>query len=512
MAFKVMLAGQDITAYVQEMSIKLSDSLGQGAGAGGGGTGRAKQFTFLTSLGPVATAFQPSWHLVGGPFLVRSGEVKVYDATGAQIFGGYATNLKDKTNLTRIYTEVSCNDYWQDLDRIIVNEVYSGQFDNFIINDLLTKYAPWIDTSLLPTTGVYQFGARNFQHFTLQNAIQNITDGVGFQFWITPDKKAHYINPSAASTAPFGLSDSPNNSTSFPLAVTEYTVDDNSVINRVYFYGGKHLSGDTTISLKNQCDGNADTIVLPWYPHKAKDSAFHILIGAVEQTFGIVGGKGAGNTLIRDGGSASILLDIDAHNIQFNTPPAAATDLKFKGRYEIPLVVVLTDESSHNYYGRYYDGVISDQQVFELTTALQRCRVLLLEQSYGLTTLKVSCWKTGIQVGQMVRIDHNVRKIHDSYIVQQVDIVPLGKGSFRYDLTLGAWNWNLVDLLHIVSEAATPQDDASDVSTVATQVKQLLEVNHTSDSVGTTTRIFPYYTRTAPVGDGHDAYVGLCRL
>jgi hypothetical protein len=251
---------------------------------------------------------------------------------------------------------------------------------------------------------------------------------------------------------------------------------------------------------------------LAWYPHKAADGAFHIVKNSIEQTFGIAGGQGTANQLIRDGGTATILLDIDAHNIQFNAAPTAGTTLRFKGRYEIPLVVVLSDNASYTAFGRYFDGVISDQNVFETSTAIQRCRVLLLQQNFGLTSLKLQCWKPGIQVGQTLRVDHNVRNIHASFIVQQVDVVPLGAGSFRYDLQCGAWNWNLVDLMHLVAEAATPFDDASDNSTVATQVKQVNETLTTADSVFRTTRTYPYLFRAAPVGDGQDGFFGLSRF
>ena len=73
--------------------------------------------------------------------------------------------------------------------------------------------------------------------------------------------------------------------------------------------------------------------------------------------------------------------------------------------------------------------------------------MLLLEQAYGFEHITLHCWRPGLQAGMMLRIDHNVRDIHTAYIVQTVKIQPLGNGQFQYEVDLGAWNWNLVDIL-----------------------------------------------------------------
>ena len=54
---------------------------------------------------------------------------------------------------------MQCYDYWQQLARIIVTEVYTGESDTYIVKDLLTKYAPWIDRSLIPGNANYIFSS-----------------------------------------------------------------------------------------------------------------------------------------------------------------------------------------------------------------------------------------------------------------------------------------------------------------------------------------------------------------
>src|SRR5262249_11518693 len=132
----------------------------------------------------------------------------------------------------------------------------------------------------------------------------------------------------------------------------------------------------------------------------------------------------------------------------------------------------VTDNPSLAFYGSYLDGVITDETIFDQQTAVRRCRQLLLEQSKGLTTLTLSCWKAGLVAGHVLRVDHTVRNIHDSFIIQEVRAVPLGAGHFRYDITLGAWNWNLVDVVLQLARAANPSDETSNLDATPISIQQ----------------------------------------
>lgn len=507
----ITMAGQDITAYVSEPDLDIHDTLGQGAGVGGGSSGRATQCTLKVSkLGPAASAVGAGTAITQ-PTLVRMGEVIITDAGGNRVFAGYATQLEDKTELKNVYVQVDCTDYWQFLQRRVVNEVYDGQSDIFIIKDLLAKYATWVDTSLLGNTANYTFGPENYQHFTLQKALQRVADKVGFSIWIDTFKRIHYINPVQSSTAPFGLSDTPDFSTTFQCNVTEFVVDDESAVNRVYFYGGKHLSADFTQDLSIQVNGINDIFTLAYYPHKAADGKFHLIINGVDHVnIGLVGGTAGTDKLIRDGGTASYLLNIDSHTILWNTAPTVGTTVALKYRHEIPLVVVLSDQASVSFYGDYLDGVISDQSVFDTQTAIKRCQTLLLEQSRGLTTLQIKCWRPGLQAGQIIRIDHAVKAIHDSYIIQEVHVVPKGGGFFEYQLTCGAWNWSLADIVQQLAKDAAPDDTSSTEDQVPIAVQTLSQNMAVHDAWTSQSRTMSgYFLRTTPLGDGHDAYFGL---
>lgn len=443
-------------------------------------------------------SFLTDWVLGGtgaAPALVRQGEVKVFDVNGATVFGGYVTHVSDQVGIKEsgrrvIYTDAECHDYWQDLDRInVVNKVYDGQTDVFIIKDLLTTYAPSIGQSLLPSSS-NNLGPINFKNMSVNKAIQKVADKTGFAVWIDYAKNIHYVSPGNFASAPFSLAQNPNFSSSFSMGFDSYNVDDTGAINRATFYGGKRLSNDYTQDLSPLCNGNADTIPLAYYPHRASDGAFHVTVGGVVQVVGYYGSTGNSNQLKKNGGTADCLVNVDAHTVVFNVAPSntGVNSVTCRYRYESPLVVQITDQNSVNFYGRYLDGTIHDDSVFDPRIAVARCRTLLLEQSMGLTTLKVRCFKAGIQAGMLLRVDHDDRNIHGSFLVQSVDIKPKGAGYFEYGITAGAWNWNLVDFLFTAAQGASPADDTTDESVTVTQIESMTESVNLVESWTITTR------------------------
>jgi hypothetical protein len=188
-------------------------------------------------------------------------------------------------------------------------------------------------------------------------------------------------------------------------------------------------------------------------------------------------------------------------------------------------VVVTTDEASHKFFGPpYLDGTITDVTVTDFVMATQRSRVLLTQQSFGLTILKFDTYQPGLQAGQVIAVANVVRGINTTFLIQEVRIDPLGAGQYVYHLSCGAWNWNMVDIL-VKLAAGVQQLNLTQSETAALLILQQVQHNvsvHTSSFCcpglgyrGTPLTGFkqtrlagPYYARASFVGDSHDAYAG----
>ncbi len=510
---RVTLSGVDITAYVDESSIDIKDTLGQGAGSGSGASPRASTFAFMTSLGPAATAVGSGSHITQ-PTLVRNGEVVIYDVNGNRIFGGYATKLTDQTDKTAVLTKVEGVDYWQTFSRVVVNQIFSGQTDVQIIRTLLTTYAPWVGLQYLPSVATMTFASKNYRNKTLLDCLQDIIDSSGNQAWLDPYKAIHYVSPSFAQTAPFALSNSPDFRTSFQVGVDEYDIDDTAAINRVFFFGGKKPSNDFAQDVSTQANGANTTFMLAYYPRAtAKDGKVHVTVNGAELVLGYMSGASAKDKLKSQGGLADVLINADAHTLIFDVAPSAGSRVICTYRYELPLMVQLVSQPSYQFYGTYLDGTLSDTSVVDTNIAVQRCKILLLEQAYGLVTLKARCWRAGLQSGMAIRVDHSIRGIHTTFIIQEVDVVPKGNGLFEYALTLGAWNWSLVDLLNHLIRAASTDDTSSQEDTTVVDDQELFDQMHASFTVAKTVQNFGGYKAHATViGDGFDAFAGFASI
>lgn len=511
MAYSITLAGQNITNNVQQLSIAVDDTLGQGPGAGNsaGTQGRASTIKFNCTLGPMPLAKGAGNVLPGGgPYLVRYGEILIQDQFGNPVFGGFATKFTDTSDKTVAFTTVEGIDYSTSLQSIIVNESFSAQNDVYIITYILAKYAPWVKldfvTGLAPA---YTFPIKNFRNVSVEQIIQTVAGVTGYQVWIDFNKYMHYTPPNLTSSAPFKLSDQPDFLSSFPHNVEEFLIDDNSAINRVYFYGGRKQSADFQQDVSPLANSNNTIFVFAYYPRPDSTGKVRVSVNGTFLTVGDQNGTGAANTLVSAGGTATALINYDARTMTFNTAPATGATVLLYYRYELPLVLALTDPKSYAFFGRYLDGAISDDTIFDTQTAVQRCRVLLTQQSLGLTTLKLICWRPGLQAGQLLNVKNVTRGINTTYLIQEVATTVIGGGTFQYEVTCGAWNWNVVDVL--MKLAMNPMDTSTTENVIA------VTINTATFNIGQTflwtksiRTMGGYFARTTAVGDGHDAYPG----
>src|SRR6266567_84332 len=513
MAYSITLAGQDITLHVDQLTVEIEDTLGQGSGAGssGGTPGRAATIKFNTNLGPMNTAVgagQPIPILTtspaivprifGGPIthlpvislhtvptLVRQGEIVVTDASGVIIFGGFATKYTDTTtsvigNTKQNFTAIEGVDYSTSLQRTIVYETFVEQTDIQIIQFVMQKYAPWINLAFLPAANSFIFPVKNFRNVSVEQVLQTIAGITWFIVYVDYQKFLRYVSPSSASSAPFGLSDQPDFVMTFPHSVTEFLIDDNSIINLVFFYGGTRTSNDFTQDVSTLANGNNTTFPLAYHPLVTSDGLYHVIVNGTEKTVGKANATGPANTLKSAGGLADVLIDQSADIATFDIAPAGGGTVLVRYRYSFPLSLVVTDEASHKFFGGYYDGSISDNTIFDVNTAIQRSKVLLSQQAFGLVTLKINTYQAGIQSGMLIKVVNVVRGINATYLVQNVTIDPYGSGKLVFSLTLGAWDWNLIDFL-LKLPAIVQQDTNPDEVTEFVVLQQLLAIVQVRD-------------------------------
>lgn len=173
------------------------------------------------------------------PLVAEGQEIVIYDSRlGNNIFGGY---IKDLSYVfitdTKFYQECNCQDYAILIydSAVALEDNTGGAFatDKLLLADLFTKFCPAI------TAGIYvlaPWGPAGIKWVgtTLDKCLSDIarhvyfvTPGDLYEWYVDANKQLHFydfggFNP---EIAPFGLSDAPNNSTTFAyqFGTFEYT-------------------------------------------------------------------------------------------------------------------------------------------------------------------------------------------------------------------------------------------------------------------------------------------------
>lgn len=168
--------------------------------------------------------------------------IRIEDANlGTRHFSGYISRLQYKReakNLVKVTAD--CSDYTVILDRTVVPSVtFTGQSDQSIIQAVVSTYCPQISSLTANIQVVTPFiNSYAAEAKTVRQIIEEICDLSGAEWRVDYNKNLLYFAP-ATYPAPFGLSSSPNNSTSFGIdAFTEYSRDFIKPINRCTVIGG----------------------------------------------------------------------------------------------------------------------------------------------------------------------------------------------------------------------------------------------------------------------------------
>ncbi len=152
--------------------------------------------------------------------------------TNIKLFGGYIKDVTRRFIDKNRYVEF-CGT--QDYSKLIANVVdgvtadytAGANTEKEILTALFASYCSTISVGSHVITG--NATAINFENSSLRRAIDELAAVEGRKWYVDSDKRLHYF-ASTGETAPFGLSDSPNQTTTFDYGNLEYTIDENGDI------------------------------------------------------------------------------------------------------------------------------------------------------------------------------------------------------------------------------------------------------------------------------------------
>lgn len=411
------------------------------------------------------------------------------------IFSGRVETVEsDNLDGTSFMFYLTCVDYQIDLDRKVVAEAYTSETIANIISDIISNYVTGITTTNVQDPGT-TLDAITFNYLTVSECMTKLADIIGWHWYVDYDKDLHFF-PQATEDAPVELLD---NGTDFDeLSITPE--DMSQMANRVIVRGGYYLAAlypqDPITATAGQTE--FATKYKPFSP-------FTVTVDTVAKTVGI--------QYIDAPGSHDFLLNAVEKLLLADTIVMSGGEVvQLQYKPEIPLIVQVDDYPSQQ---RMKDilGVatteeaviekpVIDETINDIEVARDLGRSELLKYANPIVRGSFTTTEDGWRSGQRLHIDLTDRNIDEYYMVQSVQIRPLGPATLLYTVefasTLLGFNWFLMKLLDRSKEITERDDEVLDKLKVVTGEEFIL--SHAAPVLTLQTPPFEYGAGGSPQG------------
>lgn len=400
---------------------------------------------------------------------------------GFRVFGGIITTISDTLEgANTIKYTVNTNDFTFLLNRKLAVERYTGQTINFIINDLVTKYAPEFTVTNVMADIVVNSIA--FNRISLSECLRKLADLVNYSWYVDYFKDIHFI-PSNAEPAPFSAVS--GNYIRDSLSITK---DITQLRNRVTVQGGEVTTTARTVLHA----GNGSTATFPTqYKYATKPT---VLVGGIAKTVGV-------DFLDLDA-SFQCMWNFNQKYIRFtagNIPadPTTGTNISFSGDPLLPLLVSIPDSASIAAFGE-YEFAITDKNITTDDQAIERALAELKAYAQSVSEGQFDTYKAGLRSGQIIRVTDSLRGVDEDFVIQKVSYRFLSADAV-FD---GVWSVSLatlksIGIITVLQKLLLKEDLTVDEQIVLLTLIRFTDTFLASDTMGAITITSrPYFVGT----------------
>lgn len=430
-------------------------------------------------------------------FLIRNYGTKTYrpvlgdDVTlynnATKIFGGVVISTKDEIDGLLKYFSVTCKDYTQVLDRLLVSANYTSKTVDYIIDDIISRFTTGF--TVVNVNCPITIDTVSFNYVSVSQCLLKLTQlcGGGFDWYVDYDKDVHFF-ATAGVAAPFSLTDT---SANFDFGTLTLQQDTSQLRNFITVRGGEEQG--TAIENQQVADGKQRIFFVGY--RLSSFLAYKAL--AVSPTTFValtVGDDGKD-----DPASYNCLYNADKGLLIFPdaSKPASGDVIKYTGIPNFPIIVQVQNSTSISTYGQ-YQSVIVDKTITSKDAAIKRANAELLNYGLPITTGSFTTNTSGLKTGQTLSINSTIRGIVGSYKIQKITTTlktpSATTGEFRYQVDfLSTIDVSLVDVLNKLLVT----DPANNITIGTNEIIQIIysfdESFTFTDSVGTPTTSSPPY-------------------
>lgn len=425
-------------------------------------------------------------------------------AETTRYFAGYAKSIEPYVIGVTPHYAISCADYTCELDKILVNEAYESGIvafpaafpidwgavvtDGSVIADLCTKYASDFNGTTYVQAGKTHDKIK-FNRITFREVLNQLSRDSGYDWYLDYNKNLHYFSKET-NLAPFGISDNPDDSTTYPAYDFKYKKDTSQIINRVLIVGGTYLSDDTTFDTI-PASGAQTEIRLPYIfePPEGYNMIrvdHNVGTDAVPQwAADIVGIDGIDTNGTK---GVTVLFNRDEKTLIFNTAPLELDkSVRVRGRYHAKLRTRVRSDTSYTRFGRWYDSKIVNTNINDRKWARLEGKAILAKYALPRESGSFKCTTDGLSSGEQINIVNTLREINGDYLIHKIITRILGGTQMEYTISFGEYNPDLIDM--VIAAKARQDFEPTHEDELLSEVLERMETLQLSETTA-------YYTDT----------------
>jgi len=398
---------------------------------------------------------------------------------GVKIFAGVITSYSDSVaGKNRIEYEVVCKDYSQYFNRKLVTERYEDKTIDFIIDDLLSRYAT--DFTAVNVNADIEVDSIAFNRITMSECLEKLVKLVSFSWYIDYDKDIHFFTKNT-EIAPFSITDTSDN---YIYNSLELSKDLSQIRNKIFVQGGEEV-GDIR---DETFDGDGvKSLFRLAYKYSSKPT---VTVDGIAQLVGIEN--------LQDEIDFDCMWDFNQKYVRFKdtTLPVDGSDnVEVEGTPLFPILVEVPNPVSIGEYGE-YEYAIKDTAIRSRQEGIDRAIAELEAYASEVSEGNFSTYRKGLRSGLTITVNSPLRGVNENFLIQSVDFRVMsvsGDAEVKYIYSINLATLKTIGIIDVLQKLLLDEDLSEGEQETLLTYLQFKDTIGISDSIGTpTTTSAPY--------------------
>lgn len=376
--------------------------------------------------------------------------INVYDNDGTTVlFAGTLIEVNRAIAGMLVTYQCTAKDLTHQMDSMTVLENYKSKTVEYIIGDLLTKYAPAFSASGVQCTEVID--AVQFNDLKPSECINKLMDMLGTYVWYVGYDSTIQLFKKYTRATPFDLGERDDTFMASTFSVKR-SID--QMRNSIYVRGGT-VAG--SLMTENKIADGAQSIFYIGY----NVTSLTVKLNGTTQTLGTDG--------VDDPATRQVLYNPTSGHIKFSTVPASGATVQWSGYPTYNIKVLVEDASSIAKYGKRQYRIV-DESIKSSTAAKQRARAELAKYAERVNEGVFKTRRDGVKVGGELRINLPSLGLDEFFTISRVITRLVTPAQREMEVSLVASETlNTVDVLTklLVSNPADKMNATDEVLTYA---------------------------------------------